>query len=52
MEPVKLAPINTLNSMDEPAGPMCRLDMKPRGLGTGTAAGTGAVSSAFIGFLV
>jgi hypothetical protein len=49
MEPMK---ISTHKSASEPQGPMCRLDMKPMGLGKTTAAGTGAVSSAFMGFLV
>ncbi len=49
MEPMK---ITMQKSATEPQGPMCRLDMKPRGLGKTTAAGTGAVSSAFMGFLV
>ena len=44
--------ITMQNNASEPQGPMCRLDMKPRGLGTSTAASTGAVSSAFMGFLV
>ena len=49
MEPIK---INMQQKANEPQGPMCRLDMKPMGLGKTTAAGTGAVSSAFMGFLV
>lgn len=35
----------------KPSGPMCSLDMKPRNTGS-TLANTGAVSSAFIGFLI
>jgi hypothetical protein len=34
-----------------PAGPMCSLEMKPKGAGAAIA-NTGAVSSAFVGFLV
>ena len=34
-----------------PAGPMCTLDMKPKGAGAAIA-NTGAVSSAFVGFLI
>jgi hypothetical protein len=37
---------------ETPAGPMCRLDAKPLSAGTSALAGTGAVSSAFMGFLV
>jgi len=49
MEPMK---ITIQKSANEPQGPMCRLDMKPMSLGKSTAASTGAVSSAFMGFLV
>ena len=34
----------------KPAGPMCSLDMKPKK--GSTLANTGAVSSAFMGFLI
>ncbi len=43
---------NAQKPADQAQGPMCRLDMKPMSLGKTTAAGTGAVSSAFLGFLV
>jgi hypothetical protein len=49
MEPMK---ISMQKSASEPQGPMCRLDMKPMGLGKTAAASTGAISSAFMGFLV
>jgi len=49
MEPINFTVQKNAN---EPQGPMCRLDMKPMGLGKTTAATTGAVSSAFMGFLV
>ncbi len=35
----------------KPAGPMCSLDKAPKGAGAAIA-NTGAVSSAFIGFLI
>lgn len=35
-----------------PAGPMCSLDSKPKLPGTSTLANTGAVSSAFMGFVI
>jgi len=54
MEPLKFSIQKQAepNPADAPQGPMCRLDMKPIGLGKTTLAGTGAVSSAFMGFLV
>jgi len=48
MEPIKF----TMPQNSQPEGPMCRLDMKPMGIGKTTAVGTGAMSSAFMGFLV
>lgn len=41
----------TPDQATKPAGPMCSLDMKPKGAG-GALANTGAVSSAAVGFLI
>lgn len=50
MQPIKF---NTpVDQKDKPSGPMCRLDAKPMSAGKSALAGTGAVSSAFMGFLV
>jgi len=51
MEPIKLEQQNAFNS-SEPQGPMCRLDAKPAGLVSDTLVNSGAVSSAFMGFLI
>lgn len=50
MEPLRFnTPVQQTNAAD---GPMCRLDAMPKNAKGATLAGTGAVSSAFVGFLV
>ncbi len=49
MEPIKL---NIQNRADEPQGPMCRLDAKPAVGVKAALVNSGAVSSAFMGFLI